>query len=248
MKKLNTVLHMLSLVLVLAVSGAAIAQDTDALIALETQGGVTELLDEIRSRDDALLAKNNEIAELKAAAAEVESSVRKEMSEVKGTSIEEALAQRNEALKARDTALAQRDEALNVRDSAALETTARIRSLEDLLAPLQRDLPVKDARIAQLEVELTTALASTRKDRITLAYNLACIYKAGKLYTKAEAEFRKALDLNENDPGVHYNLGILYDDNLGHTKKALYHYQRFLDLAPNDKDAANVIEWISALH
>ena len=88
---------------------------------------------------------------------------------------------------------------------------------------------------------------STRKERLILAYNTGCIYKAGRQYDKAESEFLKALELDPDDPGVHYNLGILYDDSLGDAKKAKYHYKRFLALSPNDKDAPNVVEWMNAL-
>jgi tetratricopeptide (TPR) repeat protein len=113
---------------------------------------------------------------------------------------------------------------------------------------LEKDVANKDALIEELQVELTKTQESTLRDRLTLAYNLACIYKAARQYTKAEAEFMKALALDPDDPGVHFNLGILYDDNLDDARKALVHYQRFLELAPHDKDAPKVIEWMSSLH
>jgi tetratricopeptide (TPR) repeat protein len=244
MKKILHIRLMLSSLLILVLGSAAVAEDdADALALLETQGGVTELLDEIHTRDTALMEKDKEIAALKAAAQEAQVDI----SEIKGTTLEEALAQRDEALKARDAALAARDEALKNRDAAALESIEGMRTLEERLAALQREIPLKDARIAQLEMELDATSKATRQDLLKLAYNLACIYKAGHQYTKAEAEFLKALAIDPNDPGVHYNLGILYDDNLGNASKALHHYQSFLDLAPHDKDAPNVIEWMSAL-
>jgi tetratricopeptide (TPR) repeat protein len=188
---------MLSLVLFFTFGATALAQDVDALVRTETEGGVTELLEGIQKRDAALAA---------------------------------------------------RDAALQKLEDVSKDMAARIRASELAAAALEEDVANKDALIEKLQVELTKTQESTRRDRLTLAYNLACIYKAGRQYTKAEAEFVKALALDPDDPGVHFNLGILYDDNLGDARKALVHYQRFLDLAPNDKDAPKVIEWMSSLH
>ena len=227
MKHLFCISCMLSLGLGLVVGSTACAQDIDELIAIETQGGVTELLDEIRNRDVTLAAKDKEIAELRAL-------------------LEDAFANGDAGFSIAE-ALALRDEARSKLEVVSRSMNSRICELEKSQATLQSDSIAKAVEVANLKVELGNAQESTRQDRLTLAYNLACIYKAGKQYTKAEVEFMKALELGPDDPGVHYNLGILYDDNLGNAKKALYHYQRFLDLAPHDKDAPNVIEWMSSL-
>ncbi|MBT3194417.1 MAG: hypothetical protein HN341_17870, partial [Verrucomicrobia bacterium] len=100
MKKILHIRLMLSSLLILVLGSAAVAEDdADALALLETQGGVTELLDEIHTRDTALMEKDKEIAALKAAAQEAQVDI----SEIKGTTLEEALAQRDEALKAHIT-------------------------------------------------------------------------------------------------------------------------------------------------
>lgn len=78
-------------------------------------------------------------------------------------------------------------------------------------------------------------------------YNMGCVYKAARQFDRAEAEFLRALAIRPDDAGVHYNLGILYDDDLHRKDKARYHYQKFLELAPDDKDAALVQEWLTAL-
>ena len=167
---------------------------------------------------------------------------------------DKAWAQRDEALKARDEALAQRDEAQKARDDAALASGERISELEELLSEkqeeilkLQRSLTIKDGEITDLQMALSKVQSATRQEKFTLAYNLGCIYKAGRQFNKAEIEFQKALRHAPDDPAVHYNLGILYDDNLGNAKKARHHYERFLELAPTDSDAPNVVEWLSEL-
>lgn len=261
MKTPTHILAVLSFVLVLVLGHAAIAQDASP----EATGSIADLLDEIAARDKVLAEKDRAIAELKSAFEEISEAFRSKASEMTESESQEAVkaaiaakdaawAQRDEALKARDEALAQRDEALKARDDGALETAEQIRELEEQLAEkqdsldkVQRAIAIKDAEITDLQMALATSQESTRREKLTLAYNIGCIYKAGRQYTKAEAEFIKALQYDPDDPAVHYNLGILYDDNLGDAKKARHHYQRFLDLAPNDSDAPSVVEWLSEL-
>ena len=49
------------------------------------------------------------------------------------------------------------------------------------------------------------------------------------------------------DLSVHYNLGILYDDDLDDKQKARAHYEKFLELGANERDAAKVREWLLSL-
>ena len=51
----------------------------------------------------------------------------------------------------------------------------------------------------------------------------------------------------QGNAAAQFNLGVLYDDNLSERDKAKTHYKRFLELAPDDVDAPNVIEWLRAL-
>lgn len=100
-------------------------------------------------------------------------------------------------------------------------------------------------------VRLRQALASQElRHQLELQrsyYNMGCVYKAARQFDRAEAEFLRALAIKPDDAGVHYNLGILYDDDLHRKDKARLHYQKFLELAPDDRDAASVQEWLSAL-
>lgn len=241
------------------------ARDTGDLIASEARSGVNDLVSELAAKDKALAEKDKAIAKLEAAFEQINDEFRKKVDELKAVTRsdaldkalaekEKALEQRDTALQARDEALAQRDEAQKKYDEYLLESNAKIRAQEatlaekqDSLDKLQRVIQVKDTKIARLQSELDGARASTRKERFTLTYNLGCIYMAAKQYGKAEKEFLKALDINPDDSSVHYNLGILYDDNLKDAKKARKHYERFLELDPTNKDAQNVIQWIKEL-
>ena len=78
-------------------------------------------------------------------------------------------------------------------------------------------------------------------------YNMGCVYKASRQYTRAQSEFMKAMEIREDDAAVHYNLGILYDDDLEMAAEAGVHYRRFLELATDDGDIHQVQEWLALL-
>ncbi len=64
--------------------------------------------------------------------------------------------------------------------------------------------------------------------------------------TKAKARFLKVLDVDPNQPLVHYYLGMLYV-NEGATADAKKHLEQFLTLAPNSKEAATAREILKQL-
>lgn len=120
-------------------------------------------------------------------------------------------------------------------------------SLVALLKQRESDLAVARAETEHLRDVVRRIADASRKERLTMLYNQGCVYRAVKDFKRAEESFLAALGINPNDAGVHYNLAILYDDNLNQKKKARSHYERFLALAPDDPDAAKVREWLAAL-
>lgn len=120
-------------------------------------------------------------------------------------------------------------------------------SLMALLHKTQEELILAKQEIETLKKVLRQTMETHRHEKFALYYNMGCAYKSAGDYKKAEYWFLNALAINPNDPCLHFNLGILYDDDIGNKKKAQYHYQRFLQLAPDDKDAAKVREWLASL-
>ena len=108
----------------------------------------------------------------------------------------------------------------------------------------QVELNTANKEIARLQEIIQKMLQVNRKEQANMHYNMGCAYKAGRLYNKAESAFLAALALTPDDPAVHYNLGVLYDDDLKNKDKAREHYKKFLKLAPDDPDAAQVQEWL----
>ena len=70
--------------------------------------------------------------------------------------------------------------------------------------------------------------------------------RAGQ-YSQAHYALSRAILLAPSDPVLHYNLGILAEQFLRQPDQALYHYERFLALSPQDPDAPRVRSWIKTL-
>jgi hypothetical protein len=113
----------------------------------------------------------------------------------------------------------------------------------------KKEMQLVEARveIARLKDIIKKIAEVNRRERAAMHYNLGCAYKAAGDSRKAEAELLKAAELDPHDAVTHYNLGILYDDDLKDKKKAKEHYEKYLLLAPNSKDAPSVLEWMKSL-
>ena len=118
--------------------------------------------------------------------------------------------------------------------------------LMQALAMKEEQLQAARAEIEQLKDLTRRIWEANRRERINAYYNMGCVYKACKLPKEAEKQFLKALEIDPADAGVHYNLGILYDEDLKNRTKARQQYQLFLELAPDDRDAPRVREWLLA--
>ncbi len=83
-----------------------------------------------------------------------------------------------------------------------------------------------------------------RNDTATMHYNLAVILTEQQNFSAALLEYRKVLEIRPNDPDAHYNLAVIYDDYLKNNEKALEHYRRYIEAAPNTAEAQKVRQWI----
>ncbi|MBU2221078.1 MAG: tetratricopeptide repeat protein, partial [Candidatus Omnitrophica bacterium] len=79
------------------------------------------------------------------------------------------------------------------------------------------------------------------KETALMHYNLGVFYTQSKEFSRATAEFEKAIELNPDDPYSHYNLGYIYAEYLGNRPKAIENFRKFLKLAKaEDKD----VDWV----
>ncbi|MBN2190917.1 MAG: tetratricopeptide repeat protein [Candidatus Aureabacteria bacterium] len=85
---------------------------------------------------------------------------------------------------------------------------------------------------------------SAKTEDAKFYYNTALECQQTGDYKEALGNYEKALELDPLDPDIHYNIAILYDENLGENSKAAYHYRKYLELNPGAEDKNTVIHWI----
>jgi tetratricopeptide (TPR) repeat protein len=132
--------------------------------------------------------------------------------------------------------------------------SARLLQREEEVASLQVELEKREHRLARAE-RVADVLEQTRSEveqaqqmqRLNMHYNMASVYAREGRFAEAEYEYLQALRLDPSDADVHYNLGILYDDQLEQPEKALLHYRRYLQLNPHGEDADSVRNWVMRL-
>jgi len=79
------------------------------------------------------------------------------------------------------------------------------------------------------------------KETANMHYNLGVFYTKNKEYSRALAEFEKAVELTPDDAYAHFNLGYIYAEYVVNRYKAIDHFRRFLSLSKSDdKD----IDWV----
>lgn len=96
------------------------------------------------------------------------------------------------------------------------------------------EAPPKFAELARQNTALI-------KETANMHYNLGVFYMKQKEYSRAAAEFEKAIELTPNDAYAHFNLGYIYAEYLVNRPKAIEHFQDYLRLAKkDDKD----VDWV----
>lgn len=83
------------------------------------------------------------------------------------------------------------------------------------------------------------------KEKLKFHYNMGLAYDEGRRYKDALSEYRKALKFAADDPDVHYNLAIIYDEHLIDKRRAVKHFEAYLKLSPDAEDIDKVTRWIS---
>ncbi len=76
-------------------------------------------------------------------------------------------------------------------------------------------------------------------------YNMAVFFTENKQTTQAEREYLRALEFDPNNLKVHYNLGYLYAEEMDKHDKAMFHLEKYLQLAPNSKESEAIRTYIA---
>ena len=117
------------------------------------------------------------------------------------------------------------------------ETIKEKNSLNEKLVNEKKDLQDK---LASLEVTL-------QKEKAQYYYNLGVAYAKAKLYDEAIGAYEKSLKIEDNNVDAHYNVGLLYDNLQQDPEKAIFNFQKYLELKPDADDKDEVKEWINRL-
>lgn len=132
------------------------------------------------------------------------------------------------------------------------EATLAARELE--LASVKEELRLREHRLVKAE-RMASILDQVRSEvrsvsdqqKRDMHYNMAVVYAKEGKYKQAEEEYLQALRIDPMDAATHYNLAILYDDELNNKNRALIHYRRYLRLRPSASDYDEVRHWIMKL-
>ncbi len=79
-----------------------------------------------------------------------------------------------------------------------------------------------------------------RKETADMHYNMGVFFSQNNLFERAVKELERALEFDNASLRVHYNLGYLYSEKLGDHAKAMWHFQRFLELDPHGRESESI--------
>lgn len=129
------------------------------------------------------------------------------------------------------------------------------RQHEALIRQLKEQLDASARRSAESPRVLENQMAAERRlDRIrqeylqgkaVYYYNLGVLCTQNRKFRRAALMYGRALRINPRDAQSHRNLGLLYQWHLNDRRRAIRHYQRFLELSPNKRDRIQVQRWIT---
>lgn len=105
-------------------------------------------------------------------------------------------------------------------------------------------IKVKEENVESLQVKKLKE--DIKKIRFAYYYNSGVLYSQNHQYEEAVREYLNALRIDENNAQVHYNLGIIFDGYGNNIERAVSHYEKYLELEPDAKDAGQVKKWLEA--
>ena len=119
------------------------------------------------------------------------------------------------------------------------------------LGVLREELKRREHRLRKAE-KMAVMMDSARRDmtrvdsrqKRDMHFNMGAVYAKEGRHKDAEQEYLHALQLDSSDAECHYNLGILYDDELKDARRASMHYRRYMKLRPHSPDSDMVKSWL----
>jgi tetratricopeptide (TPR) repeat protein len=122
------------------------------------------------------------------------------------------------------------------------EATQRLTQIVAALAELQRTAK-KYAEAAATYDQAIAAVGIPQRDNWTLFYFRGICYERSKQWPRAEADFKKALELNPDQPLVLNYLGYSWVDQGMNLEEAFKMLRRAVELQPNDGYIVDSLGW-----
>ncbi|OGX18085.1 MAG: hypothetical protein A3K83_03075 [Omnitrophica WOR_2 bacterium RBG_13_44_8b] len=121
--------------------------------------------------------------------------------------------------------------------------------LKETYEKLAKDKASLEAKMEKENVSSRLSKVMQRNDELAkensiLHYNLGVCFTQAQDFNKAVLEFEKVLKLNPNDSETHYNLGVIYAEQIQNSAKAIEHFKKYLTLSPQDVDADRARRYI----
>ena len=133
---------------------------------------------------------------------------------------------------------------LNVSRDQTAELTSRLDKLNKnyaLAVEKNKALEQKVVEEPKKFAEIARQNKILIKQTANMHYNMGVFYTKHKEYSRAIAEFERAIELNPNDAYSHFNLGYIYAEYVVDRPQAVEHFQHYLRNAKkDDKD----VDWV----
>ena len=148
---------------------------------------------------------------------------------------------------------AMEQELLSIKATAS-EKEMVLGATEKDLEETKRELEKRDYRLVKAE-KMADLLEKTRKEVMRVSdvekrnmhYNMGVVYAKEGRSKDAEVEYLNALRIDPSDADAHYNLAILYENEIKDIGKAIRHYKAYLKLRPHANDVDTVRLWLISL-
>ncbi len=102
---------------------------------------------------------------------------------------------------------------------------------------------LRDSRLPEAETAFKAAVELSPNNPIAGNELGIALRKLGK-FTEAEAAYQRAIAAEPNYAPAHLNLGVLYDLYLAEPQKALEQFERYIEIAGENKQVAG---WVMEL-
>lgn len=203
------------------------------------------LREKIRELDEKIIRLNQERLEYKKSfeKASVENIMSEELRkkiaslEAEIASFSKKLDLSGEKIKLLDETLLKKQAEAELYKRQLVEAKSRYEEARQKNRALEKKVEEAPKGVAELARENKILIKRTA----AMHYNLGVFYTQHKEFSRAIAEFEKAVELNPEDSASYFNLGYIYAEHLQNRPKAVEAFRKYLKLAKrDDKD----MDWV----